>query len=125
MFKISALGLATAVVLGFTAPAMAEGDAANGQKVFRQCQACHVVKDGVNRVGPSLYNIVGREAGKAEGFKYSKAMADSGIVWTEDQLSAYLEDPRGVVKGTRMAFRGLKDEQDRLDVIAYIKAESK
>lgn len=124
MLKISALGLATAVVLGFSAPAMAEGDAANGEKVFRQCQACHVVKAGVNRVGPSLYGIVGAEAGKVEGFKYSKAMAESGITWTEDKLSDYLENPRGVVKGTRMAFRGLKDEQDRLDVIAYIKAES-
>lgn len=124
MLKISALGLATAVVLGFSAPAMAEGDAANGEKVFRKCQACHVVKAGVNRVGPSLYGIVGSEAGKVEGFRYSKAMADSGITWTEDKLAEYLENPRGVVKGTRMAFAGLKDEQERLDVIAYIKAQS-
>lgn len=124
MLKMTSLSLAAAVVVGMAGPALAEGDAAAGEKVFRKCQACHVVKPGVNRVGPSLYGIVGREAGKVEGFKYSKAMAESGITWTEDQISAYLANPRGVVKGTRMAFAGLKDEQDRLDVIAYIKAES-
>lgn len=124
MSKVSALGLALAVTVGLTSPAVAEGDPANGQKVFRQCQACHVVKPGVNRVGPSLYGIIGREAGQVEGFRYSKAMQESGIVWTKENLSAYLENPRAMVKGTRMAFAGLRDEQDRMDVIAYIEQES-
>ena len=125
MLKMTSLSLAAAFVLGMAAPAMADGDAAAGEKVFRQCQACHVVKKGVNRVGPSLYGVVGRPAGTVDGFKYSKAMAESGITWTEEQIDSYLADPRGVVKGTRMAFAGLKDEQDRLDVIAYIKEASK
>jgi cytochrome c len=124
MLKMTTLSLAAAVLLGTAGPAFADGDAAAGEKVFRKCQACHVVQEGVNRVGPSLYGIIGRDAGTVDGFRYSKAMAESGITWTEDQISAYLEDPRGVVKGTRMAFAGLKDEQDRLDVIAYIKKAS-
>lgn len=125
MLKMTTLSFAAAILLGTAAPAFAEGDAAEGEKVFRKCQACHVVNKGVNRVGPSLYGVIDRPAGTAEGFKYSKAMAESGITWTEDQINAYLENPRGVVKGTRMAFAGLKDEQDRLDVIAYIKEASK
>ena len=125
MLKMTSLSLAAAFVLGMAAPAVADGDAAAGEKVFRQCQACHVVKKGVNRVGPSLYGVVCRPAVTADGFKYSKAMAESGITWTEEHIDSYLADPRGVVKGTRMAFAGVKDEQDRLDVIAYIKEASK
>ena len=125
MLKMTTLSLAAAVVMGMAGPAFADGDAAAGEKVFRKCQACHVVKKGVNRVGPSLYGVIGRPAGTADRFKYSKAMAESGLTWTEEQINTYLADPRGVVKGTRMAFAGLKDEQDRLDVIAYIKEASK
>lgn len=100
------------------------GDAGNGRRVFTRCMSCHVVQDGVNRVGPSLYGIVGREAGSVEGFRYSPANANSGIVWTEPTLFAYLEDPRGFIPGTIMAFPGLPKAQDRADVIAYLKEES-
>ncbi len=97
------------------------GDAAQGKKVFYKCISCHAVDEGVNKVGPSLYGIVGRPAGSIEGFKYSDANANSGIVWTEETLFAYLEKPQEFIKGTRMAFPGLPVAQDRADIIAYLK----
>lgn len=100
------------------------GDAAAGKTVFGKCRQCHVVEPGVNRVGPSLAGIVGRDAGSVDGFNYSKANAESGIVWTEEKLFQYLEDPRGVVVGTKMIFNGLPKAQDRADIIAYLKNPS-
>ncbi len=97
------------------------GDAAKGEKVFGQCRTCHVVQQGVNRVGPSLYGVVGRKSGAIEGYKYSVANKNSGYTWTEDQLFTYLEAPQKVMPGTKMAFGGLKKPQDRADVIAYLK----
>lgn len=98
------------------------GNAAAGKAVFVQCQACHVQQDGVNRVGPSLYNIVGRESGSVPGFRYSKANQDSDVVWTEDQLFTYLKNPRAFMPGTTMAFGGISDPQKRADLIAFLKA---
>lgn len=100
------------------------GDAVKGEKVFGQCKTCHVAEKGVNRVGPSLWGVVGRHSGSIEGFKYSPANKNSGIVWTEDKLFEYLEAPQKVVKGTYMAFAGLKNPQDRADVIAYLKTKA-
>lgn len=96
------------------------GDAANGEKVYRKCQACHVIDEETNRVGPHQVAVVGRPAGVVEGFRYSKAMSESGLVWDVETLNAYLENPRKFLKGTKMAFAGLKKEQDRADVIAYL-----
>ena len=101
-----------------------EGDAAQGRRVFTKCMSCHVVQEGQNRVGPSLYGIIGREAGSIEGFRYSDANANSGIVWTEPTMFAYLEAPQRFIPGTIMAYPGLPSPQERADVIAYIKAES-
>lgn len=98
------------------------GDPEAGRRVFARCRSCHVLDEGVNRVGPSLYGIIGREAGSVEGFRYSEANATSGVTWTEDNLFEYLENPREYIPGTIMAFPGLRDEQDRADVIAYIEA---
>ncbi|RGP41302.1 Cytochrome c2 [Altererythrobacter insulae] len=98
------------------------GDAAAGESVFVQCQACHVLDEGVNRVGPSLAGIIGREAGSVEGFNYTDANANSGITWTPEKMFQYLENPQRVIPGTRMAFAGLKDGQDRADIIAYLQA---
>jgi cytochrome c len=98
------------------------GDPEAGRRVFARCRSCHVLEEGVNRVGPSLYGIVGREAGSVEGFRYSEANANSGVTWTEENLFEYLENPREYIPGTIMAFPGLRDEQDRADVIAYIEA---
>ena len=107
--------------------AHADGNPAEGKKVFRKCAACHTVQAGKNRVGPSLHDVVGRKAGSVDGFKYSNAMQEFGAgggVWVAKALDAYLADPRGFVKGNRMAFPGLKKEDEREDVIAYLKSVS-
>lgn len=100
------------------------GDAGNGRRVFTQCMSCHAVQEGRNMAGPSLYGIIGRSAGTIEGFRYSDANANSGIVWTEETMFAYLERPQAFIPGTFMAFPGLPREQDRADVIAYLKEQS-
>ncbi len=97
------------------------GDAKKGKKVFNKCKACHVVDKEQNRVGPHLVGIMGRSAGAVDGFKYSKAMMDSGITWDETTIAEYLKDPKGYIKGNRMAFAGLKKDADVDNVIAYIK----
>ncbi len=123
MFKFAVIALgATVITLG--AAQAQEGDAEAGETVFRKCKACHVVDKEQNRVGPHLVGIVGRPVASVEDFKYSSAMQEHGGEWTEEELDAYLADPRGMVKGTKMSFAGLKDEQDRLDVIAYLKSEA-
>ena len=96
------------------------GDASAGEQVFTQCAACHAVTPGENRVGPSLAGIVGDEAGKVEGYSYTPANAEIGIEWTPEKLFQYLENPRRVIPGTKMAFAGLSDPQDRADIIAYL-----
>lgn len=128
----SSVGLAAAVLVavGFAAAGHAgDGNVQDGEDVFRKCQACHAVGPGAkNRVGPVLNDLFGRKPGTIEGFAYSagnKKAGESGLVWTEETLFKYLEDPRAFVPGTTMAFAGLKDEQDRRDVIAYLKQFSK
>lgn len=96
------------------------GDASKGKRVFIKCMACHTVVEGQHKIGPSLYKIVGAEAGKAEGFNYSPAMTASGVVWTEEALDAYLANPGEYVPGNKMIFPGLPSAQDRADVIAYL-----
>ena len=98
------------------------GDAAAGEKVFVKCKTCHVLEEGKNAVGPHLYGVVGRTAGSVEGFNYSAANKESGITWTPDILFAYLEAPQTYLKGTRMAFPGIKDAQERANLIAYLEA---
>ncbi len=99
--------------------------AAAGEKVFRKCKACHQIGDGAkNRTGPHLTDIVGREIGGVDGFRYSGTMADMGGVWDRETLAAFLADPRGTVKGTKMAFAGLKSEEDIDAVLAYLQAAS-
>ena len=101
-----------------------EGDAAKGEKVYKKCKACHALEAGKNKVGPSLAGIFGRTAGTVEGFKYSKAMMESGIIWDDATMDSFLMKPKEVIPKTRMAFPGLKKEQDRMDVIAYLKEAS-
>ncbi len=120
-----ALALLAALTAAGAAPALADGDPAAGKTVFRKCSACHTVQAGKNRVGPSLAGIVGRVAGTVDGFKYSKAMLEFGAgggTWDEATLDAYLGDPKGFIKGNKMAFPGLKSADERADVIAYLKA---
>lgn len=96
------------------------GNAAEGEKVFVQCKTCHVTEEGVNRIGPSLHNIVGRKAGTVAGYSYSPANANSGITWSKEKLFQYLENPQRVVPGTKMAFAGIKDDQKRADLIEWL-----
>ncbi len=101
-----------------------EGDADAGAKVFRKCQACHSVEPGQNRVGPSLFGVVGKESGAAEGFNYSAAMQDSDVVWTPENLDAFIANPREFMPGTKMVFPGLRAGEDRRDLIAYLVAQA-
>jgi cytochrome c len=114
------------VAAGLAAPsaAFADGDAVAGAKVFKKCAACHVATEAKNRVGPHLVDIIDRPIASVEDYKYSKAMtehAEEVPTWTEEALDAYLRDPRGVVKGTKMAFAGLKKDDEVANVIAYLK----
>jgi cytochrome c len=107
------------------APALADGDAAAGEEVFKKCRACHENEKGVNRVGPTLKGVVGRPAATAPGYTYSKAMMDkgaAGTVWDEATLVTYLPDPKAFVPGTKMSFGGIKKPEDVANVIAYLKA---
>lgn len=96
-----------------------------GEKVFKKCKACHVVDAEKNKTGPHLLNIMGRKAGTLESYtKYSKAMVAADVIWDETTLDAYLEKPKKYIKGTKMAFAGLRKEKDRVNVIAYLKSFS-
>lgn len=100
------------------------GDAEAGEKVFRKCMACHAVGEGAeNKVGPQLNGVVDREIASVEGFSYSDALVtlgEEGKTWSPEELSAFLEKPRDYAKGTKMSFAGLRKEEDRDDVIAYL-----
>jgi cytochrome c len=119
--------LPTAIIAGALAltstAALAQGDAAEGEKVFNKCKACHAVDEPQNKIGPHLVGIFGRPAGSVEDFNYSDAMKESGVTWNEETIAAYLADPRGYIKGNRMALAGLKEEEIA-DLIAYLKEES-
>jgi len=125
MKKFAVIACAAAFLAMSGSQTFAAGDAAAGEKVFKKCKACHVVNKEQNRTGPHLVNLLGRTAGSVEGFKkYSKAMKSSGIVWDEETLDGYLKAPKKYLKGTRMAFAGLKKDADRANVIAYLKTFS-
>jgi cytochrome c2 len=108
----------------FALPAHAEGDAAKGENVFKKCRACHDVGEGAkHKVGPELNDLFGRTAGSVEGFNYSAAMkaaGEEGLVWDDDTLAQYLKDPRNFVPKNKMAFAGLKKDDEVADVIAYL-----
>lgn len=114
----------TSAVLAQDAEFEITGDAAAGEKVFRKCQACHEVgADAKNKVGPILTGVLGRTAGTLEDFKYSEAMiaaGEGGLVWTPETLAQYLEKPRDYVEGTKMTFAGLRDKDERNDIVAYL-----
>ena len=110
---------ALAAMLGSNA-ARADGDPALGKVQFNKCAACHSAKAGENKIGPSLYGVVGRPSHSIEGFNYSDAMKAYNVTWTDEELNKYLENPRGVVAGTKMIFVGLKKEDERANLIAYL-----
>lgn len=111
-------------MIGVSSPSQA-ADIKAGEKVFKKCKACHVVEAEKNKTGPHLVNIMGRKAGSLESYtKYSKAMVAADVIWDEVTLDAYLEKPKKYIKGTKMAFAGLRKEKDRANVIAYLKSFS-
>ncbi|MEH6544917.1 MAG: cytochrome c family protein [Sneathiella sp.] len=121
MTKIAALGLSLAIALSASA-AFAEGDAAKGAKVFKKCKACHTIeKGGKNKIGPNLFGVVGRKSAQVEGFKYSKAMKAADLTWDDSNLDQYLTKPKAFIKGNKMSFAGIKKENQRQDLIAYLK----
>ena len=93
----------------------------NGEKIFKKCMACHsIAKDGANKIGPALWGVLGRQAGSIADYKYSKAMAAYGKTWSFETMNSFLTKPKKWLKGTKMAFAGLKSEKDRAAVILYM-----
>ena len=104
---------------------MALGDAASGEKIFKKCAACHSInKGGKHKIGPALYNVVGRKVGGVEDYKYSKALIAYEKEWTFEELNGFLIKPAKHIKGTKMAYAGLRKEADRASVIKYLNANS-
>jgi len=126
--------MGAALALGMTVAAggaQAAGDAAAGKEVFKECMACHTAEAGKNKVGPSLFGVVGRKAGSIDGFKYSKPMQEknaAGFTWTAENLKAYVQAPKEIVPGGTMAYAGLKNvpkykaesEQAAENLIAFL-----
>jgi cytochrome c len=104
---------------------LALGDAAHGEKVFKKCSACHIVaKGGKNLIGPALYGVVGRPAASVEGYAYSTALKAHGKNWSFEELNAFLLKPKSYIKGTKMAYAGLRKDKDRASVILYLNSQS-
>ena len=133
------LSVALAMSMGFavvSAPVWADGDVKRGKKVFKKCKACHKLVAGKKAVGPSLHGMFGRKAGTVKKFKFSKDMkkaGEKGLVWTDETFLAYIKNPKKYVGNlvgkkkakTRMVFRGLKKEKDRVNLLAYLKKATK
>lgn len=115
--------LLLSAILAMPISAMADGDPVAGATAFKACQACHTATEAKNKVGPSLQGIVGHPVATVAGFKYSKAMIEfgAGKVWDEPLLTEYLKAPKATVKGTKMAFAGVKADADIANIIAYLK----
>lgn len=125
MHKVSVAFAAMAAFTLAASPAFAEGDAAKGEKVFKKCQACHNATEEKNKVGPHLVGIIGRKAASVEGYKYGKGLTDAAEKigeWDEAKVIEYLADPKAYIGGpSKMAFK-LSKEEDRADVVAYLKS---
>ena len=104
---------------------MTLGDVVSGKKIFKKCAACHSInKGGKNKIGPALYNVVGRTVGGVDNYKYSKALASYGKEWTFEELNGFLTKPSSYLKGTKMSYAGLRKEKDRASIIKYLNQNS-
>ena len=103
-------------------PGPDDGNATAGAKLFKaKCATCHTCNEGgPNKQGPNLFGVIGRQSGQVAGFKYTEANKGSGIIWSNQTMFDYLQNPKKYIKGTNMAFPGFKKEQDRADVVAYL-----
>jgi cytochrome c len=112
----------TAIAVGFviaTGNGADAADAAHGEHAFAKCAPCHA-KDTTNGIGPGLLGVIGRHAGSVPGFRYSRAMKNSGIVWDEKSLDAFITQPQKILPGTTMPFSGIPGQEERKDLIAYL-----
>ena len=114
------LALALSVLAAMPAGSAAAGDVEAGKTAFKKCALCHTTEAGKNKIGPSLFGIVGRKSATLEDFNYSEGMKKFDHTWDEETLDTYLADPRATVPGTKMIFAGIKDKAERDDVIAYL-----
>jgi cytochrome c len=112
--------LLSCLAISVAAPALADGDAAAGAIVFKKCELCHTNVQGKNKIGPSLWGIIGRPSASIPDYSYSPAMKALDKTWTPELLEAYLPGPQKMVPGTKMTFPGLPNQKDRDDVIAYL-----
>lgn len=104
---------------------LALGSAENGMKVFKKCAACHsIAKDGKNKIGPALWGVIGRKTGSISDYKYSKALLAYGKEWSFEEMNGFLIKPKDWIKGTKMAYAGLKKEEERASVILYLNSMS-
>lgn len=105
--------------------AAAKDPLARGAKLYKRCKTCHTLEEnGRHRVGPNMWNLYGSTAGTKEGFAYSKVMKNSGLIWDDETLNGYLENPNRYMPGNRMTYAGLRKPEDRAAVLAYIKAKT-
>lgn len=125
-FQVIAAGaIALAGVMtssGSAANAGPSCNTASGKQVFALCTACHSLEAGKNMAGPTLHGIVGRKSADADGFRYSRALSNLGIVWSTKNLDAFLASPQTFAKGTAMAFGGVRDAKKRADLVCYLKS---
>jgi len=117
--KVPVTSLKLMLLLAAAGPGQA-ADVEAGKAVFKKCALCHTTEAGKNKIGPSLFGVVGRKAASLESYNYSDAMKKYDNAWDPQTLDTYLADPRAVVPGTKMIFPGIKEEKERQDVIAYL-----
>lgn len=114
--------VAVSLSVAFGATALADGDLTKGEKIFNRCKTCHILEGEAKRLGPSLECVFGRTAGSVEGFKYSEAMAQAGVVWGHETITEYLTNPKEFIPGNKMPFPGLKNEEQLADLLAYLES---